>query len=418
MTDNLRAIIAIVGVVVIGTASAAYVLVQQRLRSPLRDVYRVHAIVSAADGVAPGLGQPVRVAGVRVGTISDLDLQDGNARITLEIERNRLPRVGIDARAALEPISPLKDMQVTLDPGTSSRPMRDGGTIAVRSTTVPTGLDDVLSSLDSDTRDFLTSLVTGVAQGTERRGEGLRRTLRALGPTTAQLRRVTERLDVRRVRLARLVTNLGALTRAASRDRELTSLVVSGEQTLSALADREAALKDTLTELPPTVRSIRGTLDELGPLANELGPTADALQPALRRLPSAVTALGAFATDAGKTLRTGVRPLVRESRPLLRDLGPAVRTLRSAAPHLASVLRVSEYLVNELAFNPQGDDEGFLFWFPWWFHNYNSMFSAQDAHGSSARAMVLVNCQQLTELASLGEILKLVTGSSTLCPEP
>lgn len=416
-SQHVRALAAIAVIAVLGTAAAVYVLVQQRLRVPLRDVYHLHAVVSAADGVEPGLGQPVRVAGVKVGSISGLELEDGNARITLEIDRDELPRVGTDARAALEPISPLKDMQVTLDPGRSSRALPEGATIPVGSTTVPTGLDDVLSALDADTRDFLTSLLAGLGEGTAGRSEGLRKALRALGPTTAQLRQITDRLDERRTRVSRLVTNLAHLTRAASQDRELASLVASGEQTLRALADREDALKATLTELPPTVRSIRGTLDELGPLAGDLEPTADALAPALERLPSSLGALGAFAADTQTTLRRQVRPLVRESRPMLADLGPAMKTLRAAAPALSNVMRVGEYLVNELAYNPEGDDEGFLFWFPWWFHNYASMFSAQDAHGSAARAMILVNCQQLTELVSIGELLRLAIGASSLCPD-
>jgi len=108
---------------------------------------------------------------------------------------------------------------------------------------------------------------------------------------------------------------------------------------------------------------------------------------------------------------------VRSSRPLLRRLGPATTGLRRTAPALTSALRTVNYLLNELAYNPPGDDEGFLFWFPWWFHNYTSMFGSQDAHGSAARAMIVTNCQGLTNLATAGDVFKAVLGVYNVCPE-
>jgi phospholipid/cholesterol/gamma-HCH transport system substrate-binding protein len=408
--------LAVFGLVVIGIASAAYVLVQQRLNLPLRDTYHVKVEFTAADGVVPGLGQPVQVAGVKVGTISAARLAGGNAEVTIEIERAQLPRLHADARATLEPVTPLKDMRVALDPGRPPAPeVGDGATIGVQNTLTPTGLDEVLSGLDTDTRDFLASLLAGLDEGTADRAAGLRATLRSLGPTTAQLHRVTAALDRRRHNLTRLVSNLASLTEAAGQDRELSSLIASSQQTLHAVAVNQAPLRQAVRALPRTLHAVRSTLDATTPLAAALPGTLDALDPAVRRLPATLDALGPFADRTTTALRDDLRPLVRDAQPLMADLGPGLDRLAGAAPSLTSTLTVFHYLTNELAFNPAGDDEGLLFWLPWWFHNYVSMFSAQDAHGSAARAMVMVNCQQFTELAALGDVLKVATGAYSIC---
>lgn len=417
MSLRARITLALFGVLVLaGIASASYVLVHQRLTLPGTDTYDVAINLTAADGVAPGLGQPVRVAGVKVGSISAASIHNGLARVTLEIERGTLPHVYRDARAALVPITPLQDLQVDLNPGTPARgELPDGEVIGVARTDAPAPFSEVLSSLDRDTRDFVASVIANVSDGTRGRAAGVREALRSLGPTTAQVRGITTRLDRRRHALARLVHNLSAVTAAAADDRALARVVSSGDQVLQAVAEQEAALDTGLRRLPGTLDTVRTTLDSTGTFMRELTPTLAALTPPTTQLPATLRALGPFAQATTMALRQQIRPLVRETQPTVRTLGEAVPSLRRTAPAASTTLRATNYALNELAYNPPGDDEGLLFWFPWWFHNYGSMFGAQDAHGSAARAMVLVNCQQLTGVVGLGDILKTVLGTYSLC---
>jgi hypothetical protein len=116
-----------------------------------------------------------------------------------------------------------------------------------------------------------------------------------------------------------------------------------------------------------------------------------------------------------------VRPLVREAVPVLRQLAPAVSALDRMAPSVTTSFKGLNYAFNELAYNPDRkqlgfDDEGFLFWAPWFAHNYNSAFSAKDAHGGGARGMVMVSCQQLAGLLGLGDVVKVLLGTYNLCP--
>jgi phospholipid/cholesterol/gamma-HCH transport system substrate-binding protein len=60
-------------------------------------------------------------------------------------------------------------------------------------------------------------------------------------------------------------------------------------------------------------------------------------------------------------------------------------------PLRTGVGRLNE-VVDALAANPEGRDEGYLFYVPWLNHNTNNLFTLQDAHGPVRRASVLLSC--------------------------
>lgn len=405
-------------VAVLGCVAAGYILVQQRLEVPGRDVYDIHVELPEADGVVPGLGQPVLVSGVKVGSITGAERRRGRALVTLTIDRGELRTVHADASAMLEPISPLKDMRLDLDPGRpSAPPMEPGGTIPIARASSPVPLSTLLSNLDADTRGFLTSLLGSTARGVAGRGEDMRRALRALGPSTRQLREVSEALATRRRSLARLVHNLSAVTRAASRDRELASLVQAGNATLATLADADRPLRDALDQLPETLGLTERTLVRTGRFAGELAPALSSLTPAVRRLPSTLADVRRFARATSATLSEQLRPLTTEARPLVGDLGRASTDLTTLAPQLRRTTDALRYTANTLAYNPPGNDEGGLFWAPWFAHNWNSTFGTADAHGGIGRAMVMLNCSQLTAPSSAAStVTQLLLGADNICP--
>ena len=78
---HLADFLAIVALFVLAAGVAAYILSQQRLRFPLIEEKpkSVYAVMSDAQAVQPGQGQTVRVAGVRVGDIGEVDLEEGRA---------------------------------------------------------------------------------------------------------------------------------------------------------------------------------------------------------------------------------------------------------------------------------------------------------------------------------------------------
>jgi phospholipid/cholesterol/gamma-HCH transport system substrate-binding protein len=397
-----------------GLAASAFLLVEERAPLPFQNVYKLRAEFNAADGVVSGLGQPVNVVGVTVGQVVGTQLVDGQAVVTFDIQRAQLPRVYQNATAVLEPITPLHDLQINLTPGgPPAAPIPAGGTIGIGQTTAPVPLSDLLSTLDGDTRTFLSSLIASLDQGTAGRGPDMRRMLEALGPTTAQAGQIMRAVAQRRAALARLVHNLAVVTSAASRDRQLASLVVAGNQTLQALAQEDRPLRKAIAKLPRTLAVAQRTLVDLEPFAQKLGPTVSALLPAVRRLPATFDALRPFADAGTNALQDEIRPLIRDAQPLVSELAPIVTTLSGTTPHLSRSFEVLTYLSNELAYNRGGANQGFLSWMAWAFHNLNSVISVGDAHGGILRAQVLANCSGVQQLSAPQKRLAILG----LCPK-
>lgn len=405
-----------------GVAAAVYVLANQSsgLPSIASDNYRIRAEFSLANGVRPAVGQPVSVAGVRVGQIAGLtNASSGNAILDLEISRKQLPSVYADARAHLEPITPLKDLLINLDPGTPpAGKLPNDGIIGIESTVPPTELSALLSTLDADTRSFLTMLISSLDEGTRGAGGGLRRALVALGPTTTQARRLSRALAGRRAELARAIHNLAAVTDAAASDGRLSAVVQAGNATLEAVASEDRSLRASVARLPRSLALTDRLLQQTAAFADELGPALEALGPAVERLPEALDGIRGLANTVTPVLRDDLRPFVREARPLARDLSSALPALNRVAPNATNALQSLTYLLNVMAYNPPGSDEGGLFWFSWFAHNWLYFVgSIGDAHGNIARAVPFVACD-VTD-AALAEVQTVVTalsGLTGLCP--
>ena len=157
--------------------------------------------------------------------------------------------------------------------------------------------------------------------------------------------------------------NLAVLSHAtAAKDRELGTAVEAGATTLRAIAGQDAALRDSIAQLPGTLSAARSTLGHATTLADEVGPTLNALSPAARRLPGALRDVDPLLKVTEPLVRTKLRPLVKAAGPVIDDLSPAIVNLNKISPHLKTAFAVFDYVANELAYNPEGKEEGYLFW--------------------------------------------------------
>lgn len=417
LRGNGRWVVAIAILVIGAIASMSYILSNQNLSLPWEDRYVVEAEFSGANGLNPGLGQPVNVAGVRVGTVLGVKLENGRALARLEIDPAKLPAVYDDAHAMLVPTTALKDLQIDVFPGTKAAGRLDEGErIPVARTTSPIDADDLLAALDGDTREFFRVLLAEADRGTRGRGRDLRELMKAVGPTARQVRGVSATLAARRAELTRLVHNLAELTtEVGGRNADLARLVQGASATVGALASEQRAIDASLSGLPPALRALRGTLRATPPFSRATRSALTALQPTAERLPSTLRTVAPVAKEAGPILSSRLRPFVREAQPLAGDLRELVPNLSEVTPHLSSAFRVLTYVANELAFNPAGDDEGFLYWLAWGAHNANSFTSSEDAHGAVARSLLLVDCGTVLREPKIAPLLELVTGPLPSC---
>jgi len=419
-----RYIPAIAALVAMGTVAAAvafYILAHQRVRFPWQDRYDLNIALASAQAITPGQGQTVNVAGVAVGSIVDVRLKDGVALVKAQIDPDKLPHVYANATALVRPKTGLQDMVVALDPGTpKAKPIPDGGTLPVSRTRPQISLDQVLAGVDQDSRDYLRTLLSAGAIGVHDRGEQLRRLFKATAPTLHLTKSVTAALADRREKVERLVSNLRQLTEAtAGKDTELASLVSSSAAAFRAIDGQQSALRRGIDLLPGTVDSARKALAAADPFSEDLGKTLDELLPATKKLQPALKSAAPLVRDATPVLGDLLK-LTTTARPVLADLNPTTRTLLDTTPSLTRTFGVLDGIVNELAYNPPGDEEGYLFWLAWFAHNAGSLLSNGDAHGIFWRGQAMVSCSTLTALAPAGKTIGDVLGTlgaALPCPD-
>jgi phospholipid/cholesterol/gamma-HCH transport system substrate-binding protein len=411
-----RYFLVVIALWVIGIAAGAYIVINQRLPNPFAKFVKVNGTFPTAAGVVPGLGEPVNIAGVNVGVITGTSLQNGQAIVHMQLKPASLPEPHVlyrNASATLFPNTPLKDMEVNINPGTpSAGQLPQGGTIPVGQTTVPTDSDELLNSLDADTRTWLASLVTELNNGTTGRAQDIKQLLQNLGPTSAQFRQIGDLLSNRRQKLAAIVHNLGVLTQATSaKDAQLQTVVRAGDQAVGALASQDVALQTAIRRLPGTLRTTRTTLTDVAQLANALGPTATALIPTARRLPQTLKDTKTVFQGAALLPLNKIPAFVNAVIPLANQLPTVQANLQQETPALLSSFKVLGAVTNELAFVPGNGNQGFLYWLAWFAHNSDSFLSTYDANGGGWRGLLSVSCSDLSG-GSLGTLLAALLGSN------
>ena len=387
---------AIAALVTVGVAVGAYILAHQRLRFPWEDTYTIAAELSTAQAITPGQGQVVAVAGVTVGEVASVRLRDGRAVVEMEIERERLARVHADARVLVRPKTGLQDMALQLDPGSEDERVLDEGEVLPVSATRPNvNLDQILAGLDADARSYLQILLSAGGRGTAGRGDDLRAVFRAGAPTVERTRRVAHALAGRERELRRLVHALRQLAGAAAeKDEDLARLVTTAHATLETVAAHDDDVRTTLERLPGTLDALRPATQDLARALPRVDPLLEDARPAAKRL----------------------RGLVGPALPVARDLDPALRDLAAVTPHLRRAFDVLTHVVNELGHNPEGPEEGYLFWLTWFAHNANSILSIDDAQGVAWRGALLMSCSSYGALQDAAPLLAVAAGSPG-CPE-
>jgi len=392
--------LALVFTVVLGLVVGGYILSNQRFFLPSwvpligTDFVDYKAEFATAQAVTPGQGQTINIAGVPVGEIGHVDLVGGRAVMNMKIRR-RYAHIYKNASALLRPKTGLNDMIIQLDPGTPDAGELDPKTPLPIGQTLPNvNFDEVLSALDTDTRSYLRMLIAAGGRGLGGQGVELGLALKRFAPINRDARRIGELLARRDKQIKRSITNFSLLADAVgSKDRQLTQLIAASKTSLSAFADQDRNLREALRAFPETLSATNTALGKATTLAQTLGPAAGELRTGARALPSTERALRSFFDSSTPVLRDELRPAVRSTTPSVKNyLRPATRDLAAAAPNLTTSFKTLNYVLNELAYDPPGSEEGFGYYLAWVNHIGPSVFATQDANGPVRRGALLMDC--------------------------
>jgi phospholipid/cholesterol/gamma-HCH transport system substrate-binding protein len=408
MRDFIALILLTIGALIV----TGYILSNQRFYLPNwvpllgTNFFELKGEFSTAQSVTPGQGQTVDIAGVPVGEIKRVDLKDGRAVVTLDIKHKYAKLIKRDATMLLRPKTGLKDMIVELDPGTPGTPsVPDGFTVPVSNTRPDVNLDEILSNLDRDTRDYLRLLVAGGGEALKDNGRNLSATLKRFQPLNRDIKGITVQVAKRRKNLGRLIHNLQLLlNEVGGKDKQLAELIVSQNAVFQAFADQDVNLRKALELLPGTLDTTNSALQKSDVLSRKLGPTLRALRPGARALGPSEVATQAFSRATTPVIKNQLRPFAKEARPTVDVLAPALRDLAKVTPDLASSFTVLNKFLNALAYNPPGVQEGYLFYALWLNHIGASVYSTQDAHGPVRRGVILTDCIAAGALENVAKI--------------
>jgi phospholipid/cholesterol/gamma-HCH transport system substrate-binding protein len=419
--DHARDFVAILGLMLVGLVATFIIVQNERLRIPVLEErpFQLKAELETAQAVAPGQGQTVRVAGVRIGDISKVEYDDGVAVVTMDIDQKFLP-VYRDATILLRPKTGLKDMFLELDPGTQAAgEYEEDDMIPVANTSPDVNLDQVLSALDTDTRSYLNLLLVGGADGLRGRGKDLGQLLGSLGPVNRDLARINREVAKRKENLANLIHNMNILFgRVSQEDDEIAALIDNSNAALGAIAGEDLDVRRATGELGPTLRETRVALTETDRLAEVLGPALNDLRPFARKLKPINDSLGRLARETTGDVETRIRPFTRAARGPVRDLRPAATNLSAATPELTTIAELLNKTFNMAAYNPNGAeapgspdrDEGYLYWLGWLGHVGNSTFSPQDAHGVYRKLYLTLTCDSAAGVLATSPLAPLISG--------
>ena len=405
---HLRDFLALLFLLVLALGVGGYILSNQRFYLPGwvpvvgTDFYTLEAELPTAQAVVPGQGQTVNIAGVKVGDIGKVELEDGVAVVEMKIQRRSTRRSTATPRSCCGRRPASRTCTSQLDPGTAG-----AGRAAARA--AAPGREHAARreprrgarrASTRDTRDYLRVLLNagGEALGDDRAGRPA-----VLGRRPARDVQALRAHGARRARRSRSSSPSGAATCAAwcttsrswppssaRKDSQLAALVDSANANFEALARQDeqparvaaAAAGHARPDRDHAAqgRDARGASS--GPTLQDAAPRRARARPvaARRRGRSCARPPRSSARSCGRSPATCARPCATCAR--------AAEDLAVVTPRLTRTFKVLNSLLNTLAYNPPGSEEGYLFWASWANHAGATIFSTQDAHGPIRRGLV------------------------------
>ena len=276
---------------VFATAVADYILDHVRFRWPWDEIVRIEAEFAHGQAISPGQGQDVTVAGVTVGEVGQIELEDGDAILGLDLVPEVVGPVYRNATLVMRPRTLGQDQVLALDPGSPETGMpdegrlEDGDRISLAQTQVNVNTDEVIAMLDVDTRTYLQLLLHAGADGLHGNESDLRDGVQAVRahvePTAARFRGAC-RPPTGPARAGHEPRG-ACLATAVQKDTELASLVDASSAVFGAIGERELELAASVERLPGALASTRAALNQRAALADEAGPALEALRPSAPR---------------------------------------------------------------------------------------------------------------------------------------
>ncbi|MGH3520902.1 MAG: MlaD family protein [Haloechinothrix sp.] len=314
----------LVGIVIVGLLSFQKV----RIGTLLSGDEEIKAEFSRHYKLKP-YASDVKLAGVGVGTVSDVEKTDrGTFLVTMKLREEVKDKLGSQPSAAIRPTLVVGGIYyVALTPGGRPDAFADGPIPASR-TSVPVELDRVLSPVTPQAKSGLRTAVSQTDAALRAGGrEAVKKLLRDAPGTLEPAGEVLESFRGTRpdTDLTALVTGLESTAATLTRnDGQLASIFDSFRGTTAAFAAARQPLARAVADGPRTLRVTRAGLADLQPTLDRLTDTAGRFRSSARELDPLLADLDPILART-RPLVSDLRELTEDARPVLRNLDPAAR---------------------------------------------------------------------------------------------
>jgi phospholipid/cholesterol/gamma-HCH transport system substrate-binding protein len=290
----------------------------------LGDRYELHATFDDVAGLFDG--DVVKLAGVEVGEVTDIDVERGRALVTFAVDEDvALPT---DTTVAVRWRNLIGQRYLSLEPGTSPAMVEAGDTLPRTRNVVDLGqLVNQLAPLaravsPDDLNQILTALVQAF-EGNEANFDAL----------FADLSGVLDGIAERDQTISQMLEDYATLGDAvASRDRQIQAMVANLAAISETFADHDALLDEALVQLATfsdgldrllgaSGDDLGAVLDSLAVLTGTAADHVDELEHALNGLPEVFSSL-LPAVNRGEWLRVNLLCVVLEPGPCQTPMPP------------------------------------------------------------------------------------------------
>jgi phospholipid/cholesterol/gamma-HCH transport system substrate-binding protein len=300
--------------------------------------YVVRAVFDNSSFMIPG--EDVKVAGVKVGTVSSLGLTPQNkAALVLQINDRQFEPFRTDAHCEIGLESLLGEQFVQCTPtqprpagsapppalpAIASGPDRGQHLLPVQNTTAPIGIDLLSDITRLPQQQRLQLVISGLGVGLAANGHELNAALLRADPALQQTDRVIAVLANQDRLLARLTDESDRiLAPLAAQRAHVGGFIQHVGQVALAAAQQGQAIEQNLRSFPPFLRQLK-------PAAQRLTGLAEQMTPALQVLRAQAPAINASLN--------GIGPLAKDSIPALRTLGNVAQRGESVFPRIHGVV--------------------------------------------------------------------------------
>lgn len=263
---------------------------------------RYQAIFAEAGGLTAG--NDVKVAGVRMGSVAEVELWNGKALVTFSLDST--VRLGSDTTAHIRTGTLLGERMMTLEPAGSGA-LRPNDVIPLSRTSSPYSLTEAVSEFTSNTEGTDT---VALNQSLDTLSETIERVAPQLGPTFDGVTRMSQALNARNDTLGELLASAADVTGVlAKRSDQVNTLILNANDLMGVLETRRYAVVNLLANTSAVAQHLTGMVhdneQELAPTLTKLNSVSEMLQRNDDNIAKALEGLAKYQVTQGEAVNNG-----------------------------------------------------------------------------------------------------------------